>query len=82
MGVEEFNRWKDFEALYDLPDAYLVAGQLGALVNNIMGGKARPQDFAHYYEPDRKLATPPPVDTQAVAASKAFVQSLARRKGK
>jgi hypothetical protein len=63
-----------------LPDAYLVVGQLGALVANIMGGKATPADFAPYYKIDRPSASV--MNSGVVAASKAFVMSCVKPRPK
>jgi hypothetical protein len=57
-----------------------VAGQLGALVNNIMGGKATPAHFARYYMAERKPGPPGVENRAAVQASKAFVRSVVRPK--
>lgn len=90
LDAVEWARWVDFHALYDLPDAYLVAGQLGALIANIMGNKARPHDFAPYYTSDAPPPPPRPTDPDAppspvplanravVEASKAFVRSCVK----
>lgn len=52
MDAKEWNRWLTFHSLYDLPDAFLIAGQLGALISRIVGGKGIPEDFAPYYKVD------------------------------
>ena len=52
MDAREWSRWLLFHELYDLPDAFLIAGQLGALVSQAVGGKGKPEDFAPYYRVD------------------------------
>lgn len=43
-----------FHANYDLPDGFLVTGQLGALISGIMGGKAKAEDFAPYFKAEKR----------------------------
>lgn len=50
MGADEWADWLAFHAHYDLPDGFLIAGQLGAVVVEAIGGRAKPADFAPYYE--------------------------------
>ncbi len=46
----EWTRWVAFHGLFDLPDAFLTTGQLGALVAAGLGSKkAKAEDFAPYY---------------------------------
>jgi hypothetical protein len=60
----EWLRWVAFQATCDLPDGFLVTGQLGALVASAAGSKrAKPQDFAPYYKTARA----------SVAAVKSFI---------
>ncbi len=74
LSADEWARWIDYEALYDLPDAYLVAGQLGAIVANIMGNKTTPADFAPYYKTEKPAAQKQPDLSAAMAFFKANVQ--------
>jgi len=53
MGADEWADWLAFQAEYDLPDDFLVTGQLGALISGVVGGRHRPSDFAPYYRPER-----------------------------
>lgn len=53
----EFQRWVVFHALYDLPDGFLVTGQIGALVGSAIAANGRgfkPADFAPYYAAPRR----------------------------
>lgn len=59
MDAEEWSRWLLFHSLYDLPDSFLVAGQLGSLVSHAVGGKGKPADFAPYYRIDSPAARKP-----------------------
>lgn len=56
-----------------------MAGQLGAIVANIMGGKTTPADFAPYYKDDRPASQKPPDLKAAMAFFKANVQPNARK---
>jgi hypothetical protein len=58
MDAEEWSRWLFFHSLYDLPDAFLVTGVLGALISRVVGGKGEPHDFAPFYKIDSKPASP------------------------
>lgn len=54
----EWVRWVAFHGLFDLPDSFLVTGQLGTLVAGAAGSKkAKPQDFAPYYKARRGFAS-------------------------
>ena len=59
MDAEEWSKWLLFHSLYDLPDGFLVTGQLGAVVRNAVDGKGKPEDFAPYYKLDAKLEPQP-----------------------
>jgi hypothetical protein len=61
MDAHEWSRWLLFNELYDLPDAFLVAGQLGALISQVVGGKGKPENFAPYY---RDLIARPPASSR------------------
>ena len=52
MNADEWSRWLLFHELYDLPDGFLVAGQLGTVVSQAIGGKGKPENFAPYYKID------------------------------
>lgn len=57
MTPREFQRWVLFHSLYDLPDGFLVTGQIGALVGSALAEKGRglkPSDFAPYYAAPRR----------------------------
>ncbi len=69
MDAHEWNKWLIFHSLYDLPDAFLVAGQLGALISQVVGGKGKPEDFAPYFKRDSRIDLTP--TTQKPAAMKA-----------
>lgn len=58
MDAQEWSRWLLFHSLYDLPDAFLIAGQLGALISRVVGGKGEPHDFAPYYKADSETSEP------------------------
>jgi hypothetical protein len=53
LTAAEWDDWLRFHTEYDLPDAYMTTGVLGALVASVAGNKARPEDFVPYYRPDR-----------------------------
>ncbi|MFO0892441.1 MAG: hypothetical protein U0790_25280 [Isosphaeraceae bacterium] len=75
LGADEWDRWLAFHALYDLPDAFMIVGQLGALISAVAGGKGRPADFAPYYQsPPRRGPGPPPGIADAIAFLKAHGQ--------
>lgn len=50
MGSDEWDDWLTFQKLYDLPDGFLVAGQLGMLVSRGLWGRGSVWDFAPYYD--------------------------------
>lgn len=53
----EWVRWVAFHGMFDLPDGFLVTGQLGALVASGLGSKkARAEHFAPYYKARRNTA--------------------------
>ena len=52
MNADEWNRWLIFHSLYDLPDGFLVTGQLGTVVSQAIGGRGKPENFAPYYKLD------------------------------
>lgn len=49
LSYGEWVRWLAFHSLFDLPDGFLVAGQLGSLVSHALGGKGKAADFAPFY---------------------------------
>lgn len=52
LSYDEWLDWIAFHGLYDLPDGFLVTGQLGALVAQVAGNRsAKPADFAPYFAP-------------------------------
>ena len=67
LGADEWADWLVFHSLYDLPDGFLVAGQICALVSHALGNKAKPSDFVPYYAPppkesgSKKTRSAPPV---------------------
>lgn len=54
MLADEYDRWITFHRLYDLPDGFLVTGQLGAIIRSIMGEKTTPGDSCPYYAPTKQ----------------------------
>lgn len=47
--------WADmiaFHAQCDIPDAFMVVGELGSLIAQALGNKHKKSDFAPYYRPD------------------------------
>jgi hypothetical protein len=67
MDAEEWSKWLAFHALYDLPDGFLVTGQLGALVSHAVGGKGKPEDFAPYFQRESPAPTTAPAPRNASA---------------
>lgn len=51
IGSDELVELLAYEATFDLPDGYLVAGELGALVGAFVGGSGKRADHAPYYRP-------------------------------
>lgn len=51
VGSDELAELLAVEALFELPDGYLIAGELGALVSAALGGRGRRRDHAPYYRP-------------------------------
>lgn len=54
IGADELVELFALEANFDLPDGYLVAGELGALLGAFLGGSGRRQAHAPYYLPAPK----------------------------
>ena len=52
MNADEWADWLLFHELYDLPDGFLVAAQLGTLVSRALGGSLAPEDISAYYRSD------------------------------
>lgn len=52
MDAEEWSKWLLFHELYDLPDGFLVTGQLGAAIARAISGKGKAEDFVPYYRVD------------------------------
>jgi hypothetical protein len=69
MDAHEWSRWLLYHELYDLPDGFLVAGQLGALVSRVVGGKGNPEDFAPYFKVDPQQSLRPPCEPDARPAA-------------
>lgn len=60
MGADEWADWLLFQSLYDMPDGFIVAGQIGTLVSHVAGGKAGPAVFAPYYAVPSERTAPDP----------------------
>ncbi len=52
MDAHEWSRWLLFHSLYDLPDAFMVVGQICSTITQVVGGKGIPGDFAPFYKVD------------------------------
>lgn len=81
LGADEWAFWLRYHALYDLPDGYIVTGQIGALISQSLGGKGRPVDFAPFYEapPAARRFGPPPGIAEAIKFVKAHGRSPATK---
>lgn len=75
MGSDEWDDWLLFHRLYDLPDGFLVTGQLGTLVAHGLWGKGVAADYAPYYDPPASRGL-----NSDQAAFLAFVKSHGVRK--
>lgn len=73
----EWVRWLSFHNLFDLPDGFLVTGQLGSVVAGAIGSdRAKPEHFAPYYEPPK---SPSKSRAGALASVRALVNAALAR---
>jgi hypothetical protein len=75
MDAHEWSRWLLYHELYDLPDGFLVAGQLGTVVSRVVGGKGNPEDFAPYFKVDPQQSPSSSMRAETPAAARNDLKS-------